>query len=270
VDSRQGRRQVTEHKSNFPEFYITAPQACPYIPGRMERKLFTHLTRDKPAFLVDNLLKGGFRRSQNIAYMPYCDSCSACVPVRIVVSEFEARRSLKRIARANGDLAATRMPADPTSEQYALFRSYIDARHGDGGMAEMSVLDYSLMVEDSVVKTFVTEYRLKPKPHDKPDDEDGGSPLIALSLCDRLGDGVSMVYSFYDPAWSARSLGTYMILEQVEYARSLGLPFVYLGYWIEGSRKMRYKSRFQPQEHLTSKGWVRSKLPPASGEMPEP
>jgi arginyl-tRNA--protein-N-Asp/Glu arginylyltransferase len=242
---------VTEHKSNFPEFYITAPQPCPYLPGRLERKLFTHLTRDKPGFLVDNLLKGGFRRSQNIAYMPYCDACSACVPVRILVDEFRTRRSMKRISRDNEDLVATRMPAAPSSEQYALFRDYIEARHANGGMAEMSVLDYSLMVEDSVVETFVTEYRLKP-------DETGDSPLIAVSLCDRLSDGISMVYSFYDPNLPARSLGTYMILDHVEYARSQGYPFVYLGYWIEGSRKMRYKDRFQPQERLTSKGWVRS------------
>ena len=202
---------MTEHKNNFPEFYITAPQPCPYLPGRLERKLFTHLTRDKPRFLIDNLLKGGFRRSQNIAYMPYCDACSACVPVRILVDEFAPRRSLRRIARINSDLVATRMQPAPSSEQYALFRDYIDARHADGGMAEMSVLDYSLMVEDSVVETFVTEYRLKPDPHG-----DGKSPLIAVSLCDRLSDGISMVYSFYDPSQPQRSLGTYMILDHVE------------------------------------------------------
>jgi arginine-tRNA-protein transferase len=242
---------VTEHKSNFPEFYITSPQPCPYLPGRLERKLFTHLTRDKPGFLIDNLLKGGFRRSQNIAYMPYCDACSACVPVRILVDEFEPRRSLRRSARDNLDLIATRMPAAPSSEQYALFRDYIAARHADGGMAEMSVLDYSLMVEDSVVETFVTEYRLKP-------DENGETPLLGVSLCDRLSDGISMVYSFFDPDVPARSLGTYMILDHVNYARAQGYPFVYLGYWIKGSRKMRYKGRFQPQERLTSKGWVRS------------
>ena len=141
---------MTEHKSNFPEFYITAPQPCPYLPGRLERKLFTHLTREKPGFLIDNLLKGGFRRSQNIAYMPYCDACSACVPVRILVDAFRPRRSLNRIARANRDVMTARMEPTPSAEQYSLFRAYIDARHGDGGMAEMSVLDYSLMVEDHV------------------------------------------------------------------------------------------------------------------------
>jgi len=254
---------VTEHKSNFPEFYITAPQPCPYLPGRLERKLFTHLTRDKPNFLIDNLLKGGFRRSQNIAYMPYCDACSACVPVRILVEEFAHTRSLKRIARANRDLIATRKDTAPSAEQYALFRSYIDARHADGGMAEMSVLDYSLMVEDSVVETFVTEYRVKPDPSGN-----GEQPLIGVSLCDRLSDGVSMVYSFYDPDHAARSLGSYMILDQVEFARRQGLPFVYLGYWIDGSRKMRYKNRFQPQEHLTAKGWVRTEEPEAAVRTP--
>ena len=144
------------------------------------------------------------------------------------------------------------MDPAPSSEQYSLFRAYIDARHADGGMAEMSVLDYALMVEDSVVETTVTEYRQKPNP------ATGEAPLIGVSLCDRLSDGISMVYSFYDPDHPARSLGTYMILEQVDYARKLGLPFVYLGYWIDGSRKMRYKNRFEPQERLTSKGWVRS------------
>jgi arginine-tRNA-protein transferase len=184
---------VTEHKSNFPEFYITAPQPCPYLPGKLERKLFTHLTREKPGFLIDNLLKGGFRRSQNIAYMPYCDACSACVPVRILVDAFRPRRSLNRIARDNRDVVTARMEPSPSAEQYSLFRAYIDARHGDGGMAEMSVLDYSLMVEDSVVETSVTEYRLRP------DQKTGDAPLIGVSLCDRLSDGISMVYSFYDP-----------------------------------------------------------------------
>ena len=152
---------MTEHKSNFPEFYITAPQPCPYLPGKLERKLFTHLTREKPRFLIDNLLKGGFRRSQNIAYMPYCDACSSCVPVRILV---DGSRRGARSSASRGPIATSSRPHDPapSSEQYSLFRDYIDARHADGGMAEMSVLDYSLMVEDSVVETTVTEYRLKP------------------------------------------------------------------------------------------------------------
>jgi arginyl-tRNA--protein-N-Asp/Glu arginylyltransferase len=246
-------RAGMDQKKNFPEFYITAPQPCPYLPGRKERKLFTHLTQDKPAILVDSLLKGGFRRSQNIAYMPYCEECSACVSVRVLADEFKPDKSMQRVTRRNGDVVAFRNGARPTSEQYSLFRGYIDARHSDGGMADMSVLDYAMMVEDSVIDTQITEYRLRP---------DNGSvvppdkwPLIGEALCDYLGDGISMVYSFFEPDYEDRSLGTLMILETLEQAKRLGLAYVYLGYWIEGSRKMSYKARFRPQERLSSRGW---------------
>ena len=248
---------MTEQQKHFPEFYVTAPQACPYLPGRLERKLFTHLTLDKAPALVDNLLKGGFRRSQNIAYMPYCEGCHACVSVRVLVDQFVANRTMRRLLDRNTDLVARRVAPVPTSEQYALFRSYIDARHSEGGMADMSVLDYAMMVEDSVINTFLTEYRQKPAvaPLDTPP---SSWPLKAVALCDRLSDGISMVYSFYDPDDAPRSLGTYMILEHIAHARRLGLPYVYLGYWIRGSRKMSYKTRFQPQEQLTASGWVRA------------
>lgn len=242
---------MTEQQKSFPEFYVTAPQACPYMPGRHERKLFTHLTHDKPYTLIDNLLKGGFRRSQNIAYMPYCDGCQACISVRVVVDDFKPSRSFRRIAERNQDLKAQRIPAVPSSEQYSLFRSYIDDRHGDGGMADMSVLDFAMMVEDSIIDTFLTEYRTT-----TPSGEPGA--LKSVALCDRLSDGISMVYSFYDTDQVDRSIGTYMILEHIEYARILGLPYVYLGYWIEGSRKMSYKARFQPQERLGPQGWVKA------------
>ena len=153
---------MTEQHKSFPEFYVTAAQACPYVPGRQERKLFTHLTHDKSPVLIDNLLKGGFRRSQNIAYMPYCESCQACVSVRVVVDEFDPGRSFRRILDRNRDLTPERVAPAPTSEQYSLFRGYIDSRHGDGGMADMTVLDYAMMVEDSIIDTFITEYRLRP------------------------------------------------------------------------------------------------------------
>lgn len=262
TSSKLGRKdhRMTEQQKQFPEFYVTSAQPCPYLPGRLERKLFTHLTHDKALGMIDNLLKGGFRRSQNIAYMPYCDGCQACVSVRILVDEFQPARSMRRTLSRNRDLASRRINALPTSEQYNLFRSYIDARHSNGGMAEMSVLDYAMMVEDSVIKTFLTEYRAKP---DNPLDQASMEawPLTAVALCDRLSDGISMVYSFYDPSTEDRSLGTYMILEHVEYARRLGLPYLYLGYWIDGSRKMSYKTRFQPQEHLRANGWVRAEPP---------
>lgn len=246
---------MTEHQKNFPEFYVTAPQRCPYLPGRFERKLFTHLTQDKPAALVDSLLKGGFRRSQNIAYMPYCDGCQACISVRVPVDDFVTTRSFRRVAARNRDLAVRRVQARPTSEQYGLFRDYIDSRHNDGGMADMSVLDYAMMVEDTMVDTFVTEYRLRPE-HALERGIDSG-PLIGVMLCDRLSDGISLVYSFYDIAARDRSLGTHMIVDHVAHARALGLPYLYLGYWIHGSAKMAYKERYQPQERLGPNGWVR-------------
>jgi arginyl-tRNA--protein-N-Asp/Glu arginylyltransferase len=252
---------VSEHKTDFPQFYITTSQPCPYLPGRQERKLFTHLSQGRPDALIDNLLKGGFRRSQNIAYTPYCDGCTACVPVRIIVDEFKPGHAFKRAARTNRDLKVRRIGPVPTSEQYSLFRGYIDQRHGDGGMADMSVLDYAMMIEDSVVNTFLTEYRAPADiPLEGSDPEYGSEErsLVGVTLCDRLSDGLSMVYSFFDPDLSARSLGTYMILEHVEFARMLGLPYVYLGYWIKGSPKMDYKTRFTPQEILTSDGWARA------------
>ena len=251
-----GRSRMTEQQKRFPEFYVTAPQPCPYLPGRLERKLFTHLSHDKPPELIDRLLTTGFRRSQNIAYVPYCEGCQACVSVRVLVNEFEPDRSMKRVMARNSRLVARRMAPSPTDEQFRLFRIYIDARHGNGGMADMTVLDYRMMVEDTVIETFITEYREKPlgTTHLAFDDW----PLKAVSLCDRLTDGVSMVYSFYDPADASASLGTYMILEHIAFARRIGLPHLYLGYWIEGSRKMSYKIRFQPQERLGPDHWERS------------
>ncbi len=239
-----------DQKRRFPEFYVTAPQPCPYLPGRFERKIFTHLTPDRPRGLVDGLLKGGFRRSQNIAYMPYCDNCAACVPVRIVVNEFEPRRSLAKVWRLNSDIAARRVSGRPTLEQFSLFRAYIEARHPQGGMADMTLLDYSMMVQDTAVETVLTEYR-----QERPGCP--ARPLVAAVLCDRLSDGTSLVYSFYEPDLDGRSLGSYIILEQIAFARSRGIPYVYLGYWIGGSKKMAYKTRFSPQEHLTPAGWVR-------------
>ncbi|MGQ0456538.1 MAG: arginyltransferase [Hyphomicrobium sp.] len=247
---------MTEQQKKFPEFYVTAPQPCPYLPGRLERKLFTHLTHDKPPELIDRLLTTGFRRSQNIAYVPYCEGCQACVSVRVLVNEFQPDRSMRRVAARNRRLVARRTSPRPTPDQYSLFRDYIDARHNDGGMADMTVFDYRMMIEDTVIETFLTEYRERP---DGAVDADFDNwPIKAVALCDRLGDGVSMVYSFYDPDASADSLGTYMILEHIDFARKLGLPHLYLGYWIEGSRKMSYKTRFMPQERLGLDRWERA------------
>lgn len=246
---------MSEQHKNFPEFYVTSAQPCPYLPNRRERKLFTHLTQDKPRALIDTLLKGGFRRSQNIAYMPYCEGCQACVSVRVLNAGFEPTRRFRRIINRNRDLVARRLKARPTAEHYTLFRDYIEARHGDGGMADMTVLDFAMMVEDSIIDTSLTEYRQKPDNAIGTEIDDW--PLVAVSLCDRLSDGISMVYSFYDPAAERRSLGTYMILEHIAYGNRIGQPYLYLGYWIDGSRKMSYKTQFLPQEHLGPDGWFR-------------
>src|SRR5690606_2514169 len=142
-----------------PQFFLTAPAPCPYIEGELERKVFTHLIGDDAPHLNDLLTRGGFRRSQNIAYRPACETCRACVSVRILVDGFEPVRSMRRVANRNADLVGAVHEAEPSSEQYSLFRTYLDARHHDGGMADMSVLDYAMMVEDSHVDTSIIEYR---------------------------------------------------------------------------------------------------------------
>ncbi len=249
-----GRTDMTAHPQT-PQFFLTSPSACPYLPGQLERKVFTHLVGHRAPELLDLLTQGGFRRSQNIAYRPACERCRACVSVRILVDEFRPTKSMKRARQTNGDLVGRMSEAEPTSEQYALFRRYLDARHARGGMSEMSVLDYAMMVEDSQVDTRVIQYRLKGP--DSAFSTRSDRDLKAVALTDVMGDGLSMVYSYYDPDEAARGLGTYMILDHIERAKAMGLPYLYLGYWVEGSRKMDYKIRFQPQEHLMPKGWER-------------
>lgn len=232
-------------RRNFPQFFITAPAPCPYLPGRVERKVFTHLVGPDARSLNTQLSQGGFRRSQNIAYRPTCESCTSCVSVRVPVNTFDPGRSFRRILRANADLDATVIRPRATHEHYSLFRSYIDARHGEGGMAEMTVLDFSAMVDDAFVDNRLVEYRQR-----------DSRELMAAVLIDILGDGISMIYSFFEPNYQARSLGSFMILDSIARARRLGLPYLYLGYWVRGSSKMDYKARFLPQERLTSQGWV--------------
>lgn len=238
-----------------PQFFLTAPSPCPYVEGQFERKVFTHLVGERAAELNDLLTQGGFRRSQNIAYRPACETCRACVSVRILVDEFKPSRSMKRVAATNADLIGVEHEAEPSTEQYSLFRTYLDARHRRGGMSDMTVLDYAMMVEDTHVDTKIIEYRRR-----GPDSfitGQGEGELIAVALTDRMGDGLSMVYSFFNPEFEDRSLGTFMILDHIARARAAGLPHVYLGYWVNGSRKMAYKVRFGPQEHLGPKGWER-------------
>jgi leucyl-tRNA---protein transferase len=239
---------LTQHSRDTPQFYLTAPSPCPYLAGKEERKVFTHLVGERARELNDLLTHGGFRRSQSIAYRPACESCRACVSVRVVVEDFRPTRSMRRVIERNSDMTADMRTAMPTSEQYSIFRAYLDSRHHDGGMADMTVLDYAMMVEDSHVETKMVEYRVR-----KP-----GGDLLAVALTDVLSDGLSMVYSFYEPDAADRSLGTFMILDHIARARRMDLPYVYLGYWVRGSRKMDYKGRFLPQERLMPEGWVRA------------
>ena len=188
---------VTQHSRDTPQFYLTAPSPCPYLPGRHERKVFTHLVGEKAGDLNDLLTHGGFRRSQSIAYRPACDQCRACVSVRVVAGEFRASRNFRKIMARNADVIGEQRSAVPTSEQYSVFRAYLDQRHRHGGMADMTVLDYAMMVEDSHVETRIIEYRRR-----NPDSgiTGRGSDLLAVALTDVLSDGLSMVYSFFEPS----------------------------------------------------------------------
>ncbi len=228
-------------------FFLTAPSPCPYLEGRDERKVFAHLPLSDGAAVNDVLTEVGFRRSQNIAYRPACENCDACVSARIPVSDYSFSRSEDRTLERSGDLSRHLVEAEATREQFDLLRRYLDARHADGGMADMTWLDYVAMVEDTAVRTHLIEYRL-PSP-------DGPGDLMACILVDVLMDGLSLVYSFYEPDLKKRSLGSFMILDHVRQARAAGLPYVYLGYWVQGSGKMDYKARFNPLEVLRFGGW---------------
>jgi arginyl-tRNA--protein-N-Asp/Glu arginylyltransferase len=246
---------MTQHSRDTPQFYLTAPSPCPYLEGQEERKVFTHLVGERARELNDLLTHGGFRRSQSIAYRPACETCRACISVRVVAKDFKPSRNMRRNLERNGDIIGEMRAATPTSEQYSVFRAYLDARHRDGGMADMTVLDYAMMIEDSHVDTRLIEYRRRGP--DSSINGRGSGQLQAVALTDVLSDGLSMVYSFFDPEEADRSLGTFMILDHITRALKMGLPYVYLGYWVPGSRKMDYKGRFLPQERLMPAGWTR-------------
>ena len=239
-----------QHNARVPQFFLTPGGPCPYLPGRTERKVFARLSGTFAQPLSEALTHSGFRRSQSIAYRPACEGCSACVSVRILVDEFEPNRSFVRALKRNTDLVRSEVVAEATREQFALLRTYLDSRHSGGGMSDMGLFDYVAMVEETPVDTQIVEYR-------RPGVNGAPGPLIACALTDVLRDGVSMVYSFFHPGEDARSLGTFMILDHIRDAKSRGLPHVYLGYWVEGSEKMNYKTRFRPMEALMREGWTR-------------
>ena len=228
-------------------FFTTAPLPCPYLPGRLERKIVTELSGLDAEELHESLSRAGFRRSHSIAYSPSCPGCNACIAVRIVVGEFKSKRTFSRIRKLNEELRAERVPAKATAEQYRLFSAYQEARHAGGDMALMGFYDYRSMVEDSPINTFLAEFR-------RPD-----GALEAACLTDLMHDGLSAVYSFFRVGPN-NSLGTHMILWLVDEARRHGLPYVYLGYWIPESEKMAYKARFAPLEAFGPGGWRRLEL----------
>lgn len=227
-----------------PQFYVTAPQPCPYLADRMERKLFTALQGDSAIALNDSLSKQGFRRSQNVLYRPSCTDCAACLSARINVEQFTPNKPQRRTLRRNEGLVRRTTSAWATEEQFDLFRRYLDSRHSDGGMADMDVFEFAAMVEETPIRTRVIEYA----------DRETGN-LVAVCLTDLLEDGTSMVYSFYDPHRRSDSLGTYVILDHIDIAREAGLPHVYLGYWVPGSVKMGYKSNFSGLEVFRGGAW---------------
>lgn len=248
---------MTDQSSQFPRFYVTAESPCPYLPGKMERKVFTELNGKEPSSLNDSLTLVGFRRSQDIAYRPTCESCNKCISVRVVSQAFQPSRSQRRIFNQNQDLIASIRLAKVTEEQYELLRRYLNSRHQDGGMTDMSFEEYRDMVEGSPIRTHIIEYRLA-STYRSPGHYEKGQ-LVGVALTDRVKDGLSMVYSFFDTSeeFSKRSLGTYIILDHIVSAAEEAYPYVYLGYWVEESRKMAYKQNYQPLEYLGPSGWSR-------------
>ncbi|MSP82138.1 MAG: arginyltransferase [Alphaproteobacteria bacterium] len=224
-------------------FFGTTPQPCPYLPGRLESKIVTELHGRHAQDLHDDLVRAGFRRSHGLAYRPACRGCDACVPARVPVAQFAPNRTQRKVWRRNRDLIVHELPAQATREQFELFRRYQRARHHDGGMALMGARDYQAMVEETSVATRIVEARRA----------DGR--LVAVSLTDVVADGLSGIYKFFDPDQSDRSPGTYLVQWHIARAAALGLPYVYLGYWIADCDKMAYKANYRPIEVLGRDGW---------------
>ena len=235
----------------FPRFFVTSPAPCPYLPGRLERKVFTELKGPHADALNDALGRIGFRRSQTVAYRPSCLDCSACVSVRVVAEEFRAASAQRRNLKRNDDLVATACRPWSTAEQFELLQQYLGVRHPGGGMATMDETDFADMVEHTPVTSYVIEYR-------EPGDGIRPGRLVGACLTDQQGDGLSMIYSFYDPEHETRTgLGNYIILDHIRRAAGAALPYVYLGYWVDGSARMQYKVRYRPLERLGRDGWER-------------
>ncbi|WP_413062047.1 arginyltransferase [Sphingomonas carotinifaciens] len=235
----------------FPRFFVTSPAPCPYLPGRQERKVFTELNGAHAGELNDALGRIGFRRSQSVAYRPSCSGCAACVSVRIVSGEFVPNASQRKLLKRNADLEVTACRPWATDEQYQLLRHYLSLRHPGGGMSGMDEDDYADMVEHSPVDSLIVEYR-------EPTIDGRRGRLVGACLTDRQADGLSMIYSFFAADDAGRAgMGNFIIMDHILRGRAAGLPYVYLGYWVQGSPRMAYKIKYRPIEALGPNGWRR-------------
>ncbi|MBM3485478.1 MAG: arginyltransferase [Alphaproteobacteria bacterium] len=239
--STTGTSQSLARPQRF--FFGTRALPCPYVAGRIERKVVTDLAGPHSQAYYERLSRAGFRRSHGLAYRPACPACNACVPVRIVVGDLVRNRSLRRTEIRNASLRRANLTALATMEQYRLFARYQRSRHGGGDMAAMTFNDFRAMVEETPIDSRIIEYR-------EPDGR-----LVGAMLADRLDNSYSAVYSFFDPEMAGRGIGTFMILDLVALAAAESRPYVYLGYWIADSDKMAYKTRFRPLEQLGPDGW---------------
>lgn len=231
-------------------FYLTAPYPCSYLPGLQARSQVA-----TPAFLIgtavySELVRHGFRRSGTYTYRPNCDGCNGCVPLRIMAREFTANRSQRRAWKQHALLEATLHPLDDNGEHYALYQRYQQVRHPDGGMDKDDRESYQNFLLQSHVDSVLVEFR---EPSDHAQGKQG--VLRMVSLIDLLDDGLSSVYTFYDPDVPHARFGVYNVLWQIELCRRLNLDFVYLGYWIEHSRKMSYKTQYEPAQGLIDGTW---------------
>lgn len=224
-------------------FHRSGAMHCPYLPDRTEQQLFAELGGPDAQEQFEHLSRHGFRRSHHIVYRPACRGCEQCIPVRIRARDFQWTRSFRRIANRNRDLIVSDVGPHATEEQFDLFARYVATRHGDGDMASMGFRDYANLVVASPVDTTLLEWRTS----------DG--TLLAACIADRLADGYSAVYSFFESDQERRSLGTQVILSLVDTARTQGLDHVYLGFWVPDSPKMAYKARFRPLECFGPGGW---------------